>query len=570
MATSVEIFEGIQRDCVGMFGFGACIWADPDKMMDALVIEDAFIETKFPVKMNGKNTTYDYFTNVLRSACNKPKDFGSTCHFMLLYCLGNGGCDPDVYLLMENGDKFYIKDMIEILSNEESQLMDPEYNYTCFLFFEITLQDESLAIGDPRLPRGPKVDRFVIATSGLQKPGYVEKGKTWRHKLAEALFDDFKNGTVLNKLAKLKKDFLLMQYVINAGQLFQLDYDLQTNTYYNGVMITSTSSDKSQDFETDERNIATTFGDLRFKILDLSKIVTETLPRESDTSFAFNLPSLIKAITCYEYSTSVAFLSFYYSGYGGMDEDTGRIYFLESKQKYYIDDIVSLFMKRKDSDKLCIILLELCLPEDSPDIPIGPLLLPAFKNIVVAVSGLHKASVCRTPEKEGKWTKKLCEKISEGKEPLAVLLDEVGEELPEIGGQYVYSCPLFTLKNPPDLAIDCTKKQSTVPISYTKSAPANIMKKRPRPRDAATLLGHVAYKWKDIGKNLGVSNDNLQNLEVMPQPDVTKLMWMINKADNLTWASLYTGVYNVDKSKADEMKAKVMKDSAIFSNYHDN
>ncbi|XP_019849219.1 PREDICTED: uncharacterized protein LOC109580464 isoform X3 [Amphimedon queenslandica] len=566
-----KIFDRMQ--CEGMFGFGACIWTSPDKGKDADTVAEVLEGTKFPARMNGGDDgpTLASFTNVLKSACNKPKDCGQICHSMLLYCSGNGGCDPDVYLLMADGKKFYIKDMIDILSNKESLLIDPKYNYTCFLFFEITLQEKSLAIGDPRLPSGPKADRFVIATSGLQKPGYAaEEDETWTCKLAEALFDDFKNGTVLNKLAELKKEFLLMQYIINAGQLFQLDYDLQTNTYYNGVMITSTSSDKSQDFETDERNIATTFGDLRFKILDLSKILTETLPRESDTSFAFNLPSLIKAITCYEYSTSVAFLSFYYSGYGGMDEDTGRIYFLESKQKYYIDDIVSLFMKRKDSDKLCIILLELCLPEDSPDIPIGPLLLPAFKNIVVAVSGLHKASVCRTPEKEGKWTKKLCEKISEGKEPLAVLLDEVGEELPEIGGQYVYSCPLFTLKNPPDLAIDCTKKQSTVPISYTKSAPANIMKKRPRPRDAATLLGHVAYKWKDIGKNLGVSNDNLQNLEVMPQPDVTKLMWMINKADNLTWASLYTGVYNVDKSKADEMKAKVMKDSAIFSNYHDN
>lgn len=471
--TLIEIFDGIQ--CEGMFGFGACIWISQDKTNDADAVVEVLEDTKFPAGMNGGDNgpTSAYFTSVLKSACNKPKDCGSSCRSMLLYCSGNGGCDPDVYLLMADGKKFYIKDMIDILSDEESQLTKNEY--TCFLFFEITLQEGSLAVGDPRLPNGPKANRFVIATSGLQKPGYAEEDETWTRKLAEELYDDFKNGTVLNKLAELKEAFSLMQYVINAGQLFQLgkkkcpyickmkihvffikcynyyyifiDYDLQTNSYYNGVMITSTSSDRSQDFETDERNIATTFGDLRFKILDFSKILTETLPRESDTSFAFNLPSLIKAITCYKYSTSVAFLSFYYSGYGGMDKDTGRIYFLESKQKYYIDDIVSIFMERKDSDKLCIILLELCLPEDSPVVPVGPLLLPAFKNIVVAVSGLDKASVCRTPEKEGKWTKKLCKKISEGKEPLAVLLDEVGEELPEIGGQYVYSCPLFALKS---------------------------------------------------------------------------------------------------------------------------
>lgn len=86
----------------------------------------------------------------------------------------------------------------------------------------------------------------------------------------------------------------------------------------------------------------------------------------------------------------------------------------------------------------------------------------------------------------------------------------------------------------------------------------------------ATLLGHFAHKWKAIGENLGVSKDNLQNLEVISKPDVTKLIWMTNKADNLTWASLYTGVYNVDKSEADTMIARVETDPTIFSNYHDN
>ena len=465
----IEIFEGIQ--CDGMFGFAACIWTDPKKVNDACAVSEVFEDTKFPGGLNADQVTSVSFTDILQSACNKPKDFGSACSSMLLYCSGNGGCDPDVYLLMADGKKFYIKDMIDILSNKESLLV--KYNYTCFLFFEITLEDESLCRGDPKLPNGPQVDGFVIAMSGLQKPEYADEDETWTCKLADRLYDNLKNGTVLNKLAALKEDFSLMQYVVNAGQLFQLgkkmctfickiktngqcnyyyyyiftDYDLQTNSSYYGVMITAMSSDGSQDFETDERNIATTFGDLQFKILDLSKILTETLPRESDTSFAFNLRLLIKAITCYKYATSVSFFLFYYSGYGGMEKDTGRIYFFESNQKYYIDDIVSLFMKRKNSDKLCIVLLELCLPEDSPDVPVGPLLLPAAKNIVVAVSGLHKASVCRTPDKEGKWTKKLCDRISEGKEPLAVLLDEIGEELPEVGCQYVYSGPLFTLKS---------------------------------------------------------------------------------------------------------------------------
>ena len=101
-------------------------------------------------------------------------------------------------------------------------------------------------------------------------------------------------------------------------------------------------------------------------------------------------------------------------------------------------------------------------------------------------------------------------------------------------------------------------------------ASVDILKKRPRPGDIATLLGHFAHKWKDIGENLGVSSDTLQNLEVISRPDTTKLIWMTHKVDNLSWASLYTGVYNVNESEAEKMKERVKTDPTIFSNYRDN
>ena len=203
-------------------------------------------------------------------------------------------------------------------------------------------------------------------------------------------------------------------------------------------MITASSSSKTLDFENDKKSIATICESLAFEACD-----PMTIERKHPDYYAPNLTAAISAISQFEFNMYTVFLSLYYSGYGGLEE--GRLYLKpgEGDVKYYMDWIVSHFSQRFNPDMSCLIFLELCLPDDHPDVP-PTLHLTASSNMIVAVSGLHKASVGRSSQ-GGKWTKKLCESLMKSKKlPLTDVLDSIGAELPELETHYISSArPIY-------------------------------------------------------------------------------------------------------------------------------
>lgn len=209
-------------------------------------------------------------------------------------------------------------------------------------------------------------------------------------------------------------------------------------------MITASSSSKTIDFENDKKSITTICESLEFQACDPMTIGQNDSDYEAEASYATNLTAAISAISQFnKFSMYTVFLSLYYSGYGGVEE--GRLYLKpgEGDVKYYVDWIVSLFSQRFIADMSCLIFLELCLPDDHPDVP-PTLQLTASSNMIVAVSGLHKASVGRSSQ-GGKWTKKLCESLMKSKKlPLTDVLDSIGAELPELETHYISSArPIY-------------------------------------------------------------------------------------------------------------------------------
>ena len=129
--------------------------------------------------------------------------------------------------------------------------------------------------------------------------------------------------------------------------------------------------------------------------------------------------------------------SFYFSGYGGYDHDTGRAYILtkfptanEPEERVYLDWIIWVFkqnvqvLEERWCRLFCSLFFELYLCDGDKDV-VGPITLPCCDNFVVAISGLNKASISRNAD-GGIWTQCLSNNLTQVVEhnlPLMAILD---------------------------------------------------------------------------------------------------------------------------------------------------